>query len=126
VVGRPAITKRGSSEARAWLHLAAMRLLKDDPLIAAWYRARGGYRADRNPVPGGLGHASAEAAGATFAALAREAHQAVRAAGAAGKAHGPVREHAATQIPAQLVHHEARHGRVLLGAARELRRSFAD
>jgi transposase len=47
VVGRPSITKRGSSEARAWLYLAAMRLVKDDPLIAAWYRARGGYRADR-------------------------------------------------------------------------------
>jgi hypothetical protein len=24
-----------------------VRLVKNDPLIAAWYRARGGYRGDR-------------------------------------------------------------------------------
>lgn len=47
MIGRPSITKRGSSEARAWLYLAALRLVKNDPLIAAWYRARGGYRGDR-------------------------------------------------------------------------------
>jgi transposase len=47
VIGRPSITKRGSSEARAWLYLAALRLVKNDPVIAAWYRARGGYRGDR-------------------------------------------------------------------------------
>ena len=49
-LGRPSITKRGSCEARAWLYLAAMRLVKDDPLIAAWYRTRGGYRADRKMI----------------------------------------------------------------------------
>jgi hypothetical protein len=35
---------------RAYLHLAAVRLVKDDALVAAWYRARGGYRADRKLV----------------------------------------------------------------------------
>ena len=45
--GRPSITKRGAPEARGYLYLAAMRLVKNDELIAAWYRARGGYRADR-------------------------------------------------------------------------------
>lgn len=50
VSGRPSITKRGAPEARDYLYLAAMRLVKDDELIAAWYRARGGYRADRKLI----------------------------------------------------------------------------
>jgi transposase len=50
VSGRPSITKRGAPEARGYLYLAAMRLVKDDELIAAWYRARGGYRADRKLI----------------------------------------------------------------------------
>jgi transposase len=50
LAGRLSITKRGSCEARAWLYLAAMRLVKNDPLIAAWYRARGGYRANRKMI----------------------------------------------------------------------------
>jgi transposase len=48
--GRPSITKRGSPEARAYLYLTAMRLVKDDPLMAAWYRSRGGYLANRKPL----------------------------------------------------------------------------
>lgn len=47
LIGRPSITKRGSSEARAWLYLAAVRLVKNEPLIAAWYRARSGYGGGR-------------------------------------------------------------------------------
>jgi transposase len=35
VSGRPSITKRGAPEARDYLYLAAMRLVKDDELIAA-------------------------------------------------------------------------------------------
>jgi transposase len=49
-IGRPSITKRGSSTVRRYLYLAAMRLVKTDPLIAAWYRARGGYRGDRKLI----------------------------------------------------------------------------
>jgi len=49
-VGRPSITKRGAPAARMYLYLAAMRLVKNDPLIGAWYRARGGYRADRKLI----------------------------------------------------------------------------
>lgn len=50
LIGRPSITRRGPPEVRAYLHLAAVRLVKDDELIARWYRARGGYRADRKLV----------------------------------------------------------------------------
>jgi transposase len=50
VTGRPSITKRGASETRAVLYLAAMRLVKSDPLIAAWYRARSSYRGERKMV----------------------------------------------------------------------------
>lgn len=49
-ITRPSITQRGAPEARGYLYLAAMRLVKDDELIAAWYRARGGYRADRKLI----------------------------------------------------------------------------
>jgi transposase len=48
--GRPSITKRGSSTVRRYLYLAAARLVKGDALVAAWYRARGGYRADRKLI----------------------------------------------------------------------------
>jgi hypothetical protein len=34
--------RRSPSEARARLYLAAVRLVKNEPLIAAWYRARSG------------------------------------------------------------------------------------
>ncbi len=50
VTGRPSITKRGASETRAVLYLAAMRLVKSEPLIAAWYRARSSYRGERKMV----------------------------------------------------------------------------
>jgi len=50
LVGRPSITRRGPPEVRAYLHLAAIRLVKDDALIARWYRARGGYLANRKLV----------------------------------------------------------------------------
>jgi len=49
-IGRPSITKRGSSTVRRYLYLAAMRLVKNDPLIAAWYRARDGYRGNRKLI----------------------------------------------------------------------------
>jgi transposase len=41
-VGRLAITKRGSGVVRRFLYLAAVRLVKNDALIAAWSRARSG------------------------------------------------------------------------------------
>lgn len=43
-VGRLSITKRGSAIVRRYLYLAALRLIKDDCRIAAWFRMRGGYR----------------------------------------------------------------------------------
>jgi transposase len=43
-VGRLAITKRGSAVVRQYLFLAALRLIKADPRVAAWYRLRAGYR----------------------------------------------------------------------------------
>lgn len=49
-LGRPSITKRGSSTVRGYLYLAAMRLVKNDALIAAWYRSRGGYRGNRKLI----------------------------------------------------------------------------
>jgi transposase len=42
-VGRPTLTKRGSSPVRRYLYLAALRLIHRDPLIARWYRSRAGY-----------------------------------------------------------------------------------
>jgi transposase len=48
--GRPSIAKRGAPIARAYLYLAAMRLVKNDPLVGAWYRLRGGYLADRKLI----------------------------------------------------------------------------
>jgi transposase len=43
-LGRLSITKRGSPIVRHYLYLASLRLIKDDPRIAAWFRARAGYR----------------------------------------------------------------------------------
>jgi transposase len=43
-VGRLAITKRGSGVVRRYLFLAALRLIRDDALVAAWFRSRAGYR----------------------------------------------------------------------------------
>jgi hypothetical protein len=42
--GRLAITKRGAAIVRHYLYLAALRLIKDDARVAAWYRSRAGYR----------------------------------------------------------------------------------
>jgi hypothetical protein len=38
------ITKRGSAVVRQYLFPAALRLIKADPRVAAWYRLRAGYR----------------------------------------------------------------------------------
>jgi transposase len=43
-VGRLSVTKRGSAIVRHYLYLASLRLIKDDPHIAAWFRMRAGYR----------------------------------------------------------------------------------
>jgi hypothetical protein len=43
-LGRLSITKRGSPVVRHYLYLAALRLIKSDPRIAAWFRTRAGYR----------------------------------------------------------------------------------
>lgn len=61
VSGRPSLTKRGSPEARAYLYLAAMRLVKDDPNMKAWYRARGGVSRESQAPRSGRGHAQARA-----------------------------------------------------------------
>jgi transposase len=42
--GRVAITKRGSGVVRRYLYLAALRLIRDDARVAAWFRSRAGYR----------------------------------------------------------------------------------
>ncbi len=34
------ITKRGSGTARMYLHMSALRLIKDDPVVRAWYTAK--------------------------------------------------------------------------------------
>jgi transposase len=46
VQGRMSITKRGPGEVRRLLYMAALRLLKDDPVAAAWCRARKCYIAE--------------------------------------------------------------------------------
>jgi transposase len=38
--GKLKIAKRGSAMARHWLHLAALRLVRRSPEVAAWYRAK--------------------------------------------------------------------------------------
>jgi transposase len=43
-VGRLSITKRGSAVVRHYLYLASLRLIKDDPRVAAWFQARAGFR----------------------------------------------------------------------------------
>jgi len=65
--------------------------------------------------------ASTEAARARSPSLAREAHEPVVAAVRAREAHGPVREHPTPQVLAQLVHHEAGHRLVGLGASSQER-----
>ena len=45
-MGKLKITKRGSGIARKFLYLAALRLIKDDAVAAAWYRNRKCYRAE--------------------------------------------------------------------------------
>lgn len=43
-LGRLSITKRGSPVVRHYLYLAALRLIRNDPRVAAWFRERGGFR----------------------------------------------------------------------------------
>ena len=38
--GYLALTKRGSSMARRYLYFAALRLIRDDPIVRAWYRRK--------------------------------------------------------------------------------------
>lgn len=45
--GKLRITKRGSAEVRQLMYLAALRLIKGDRIVAAWYRAREAYRGGR-------------------------------------------------------------------------------
>lgn len=45
IEGRLAITKRGPATARHLLFLAAVRTLKTEPIVTAWYRARTSYKA---------------------------------------------------------------------------------
>ena len=42
--GKLSITKRGPGQVRQLLYLAALRLIKSDPVVLAWYRARGAYQ----------------------------------------------------------------------------------
>jgi transposase len=44
--GQLHITKRGPGEVRRLLFMAALRLIKDDPIACAWYRGRKGYFAE--------------------------------------------------------------------------------
>lgn len=44
--GKMSITKRGPAEVRQLMFLAALRLLNSDPIVSAWYRARGAYKAE--------------------------------------------------------------------------------
>jgi len=48
--GRLSITKRGSSIARRYLYFAALRLIKDDPVINAWYQRKADSRAKKKTV----------------------------------------------------------------------------
>jgi transposase len=38
--GRLMITKRGSGRARKYLYLAALRLVREDPVVKLWYAAK--------------------------------------------------------------------------------------
>jgi hypothetical protein len=40
------ITKRGPGQVRQLLYLATLRLIAKDPIVAAWYRARGAHKAN--------------------------------------------------------------------------------
>jgi transposase len=42
--GRLTITKRGPGQVRKLLYLAALRMLKADPIVTTWYHGRGAYR----------------------------------------------------------------------------------
>ena len=41
------ITKRGPGQVRQLLYLAVLRLIQSDPIVAAWYRGRKGYREEK-------------------------------------------------------------------------------
>jgi transposase len=45
-VGRLSITKRGPGHVRQLLFLFALRMIRDSPVVAAWYQQRRGYTAD--------------------------------------------------------------------------------
>jgi len=49
-LGRLSITKRGSPVVRHYLYLAALRLIRNDPRVAAWFRERGGFRGGHKRV----------------------------------------------------------------------------
>lgn len=49
-VGQLKITKRGCSIVRRYLYFAALRLIKNDPLVKAWYRAKVDARAKNKTV----------------------------------------------------------------------------
>jgi transposase len=48
VEGKLGITKRGPGQVRQLLYLAALRMVKDDPTTAAWYRARKSHKAGQS------------------------------------------------------------------------------
>lgn len=44
--GKLSLTKRGPAQVRQLLYMAALRLVKDNPIVASWYRARAAYKAE--------------------------------------------------------------------------------
>ena len=45
--GQLSITKRGSAQVRQLMFFASLRLVKADPVVAAWYRGREAYRSGK-------------------------------------------------------------------------------
>ena len=48
--GKLTLTKRGSALARKYLYFAALRLIKSDPVLSAWYRSKVDPRAKSKTV----------------------------------------------------------------------------
>ena len=44
--GKLSLTKRGPAQVRQLLYMAALRLVKDNPIVVSWYRARSAYKAE--------------------------------------------------------------------------------
>lgn len=44
--GKLSLTKRGPAQVRQLIYMAALRLVKGDPIAASWYRARCAYKAE--------------------------------------------------------------------------------